>query len=218
VSATLLPINEMFYSIQGEGHYVGTPMAFIRLAGCNLKCSFCDQPDSVPLPSYELKFRKRHVEEILAFALRAEHICFTGGEPLLHDIEALVYTLVEEGKKVHIETNGTRDISPYIEGRGVDNIWITVADHSLAGQESPRTTSLMYCNEMKFVVSTKLSKEELFRIPLRPYTPFQHIFIQPENDLNGINRENLGYAIKLVNSNKKYWRLSTQLHKLIGVR
>lgn len=98
----MLKINEIFYSIQGEGKYTGYPMTFIRLSGCNLNCKFCDTKHQ--------EFNLMTIEEILekVYYYPTPYVCITGGEPLMQDLTKLLYTL----KKyyLHLETNGTYPI------------------------------------------------------------------------------------------------------------
>ena len=97
----LYNINETFYSLKGEGLWTGTPMFFIRLAGCNLNCSFCDT-------DYSTK-RQSTVNELIKEVLTspAERVVITGGEPGLQDTQPLVMDLHAHRIKVHLETNGT---------------------------------------------------------------------------------------------------------------
>ena len=105
-------INEIFYSLQGEGYHTGTPAVFVRFSGCNLHCDFCDT---------------RHEngewmsdEAILASIQRfpASCVILTGGEPSLWIDESLIIRLHQAGKRVCIETNGTHPLPA-----GID--WIT---------------------------------------------------------------------------------------------
>lgn len=104
---TLL-VNEIFYSIQGESLYNGLPCVFVRLAGCNLRCSYCDTRYA-----YE-KGSKMELVEILqkTATYHCPLIEITGGEPLLQDdTPMLISELLEKGYEVMMETNGTFDIS-----------------------------------------------------------------------------------------------------------
>jgi 7-carboxy-7-deazaguanine synthase len=104
----LLKVNEIFYSIQGESSFSGIPFVFVRLTGCNLRCTYCDtkyaykegEEKSVEQIFKEVKKYKCHYVEI------------TGGEPLIQDeTPFLVDYLVDKGFNVLLETNGTKDIN-----------------------------------------------------------------------------------------------------------
>ncbi len=93
-------VNELFYSIQGEGYWTGEPMAFIRLAGCNLKCPFCDT---------DYTFQEEMTIEQILFEIGRWptcKVCLTGGEPLIQKVQPLVQKLSQKGYFVHLETNG----------------------------------------------------------------------------------------------------------------
>lgn len=104
-----LPVNEIFYSLQGEGLFTGTPATFIRLAGCNLSCPFCDTNHKNGVP--------RTVEYIVGAALRnpSRNVIVTGGEPSLHALAPLVDALHENGFFVQVETNGTNPLPDTID-------------------------------------------------------------------------------------------------------
>lgn len=99
-------INEIFYSIQGEGRYTGTPAVFVRFAGCNLRCSFCDT-------EFE-SYTEMTEDEIVSAVTRypAQHVILTGGEPTLQLTTSLLQKLNGEDchRIVHIETNGTHQL------------------------------------------------------------------------------------------------------------
>ena len=102
-----MKINEIFYSIQGEGNWTGLPNIFIRTSGCNLRCTYCDTKYSYE--SYtEMKIEKIF-NEIKKY--NCKYICITGGEPLIHkDIRKLLKILLENKYNISIETNGSIDI------------------------------------------------------------------------------------------------------------
>jgi len=106
-----MQICEIFRSIQGEGKNQGRPCTFIRFAGCNLRCSWCDTPGS----------REGGIEcslkEVLETVWRCKgsYACITGGEPLLQgdNVRNLGHALQETGYMIDIETNGTIDFRPF---------------------------------------------------------------------------------------------------------
>lgn len=105
-------INEIFYSLQGEGHYTGKAAVFVRFSGCNLKCGFCDTQHE--------EGKEMTDEEIVATAEQypTRHVILTGGEPSLWIDEDFVSLLKAHGFYVQIETNGTRPLPKNID-------WVT---------------------------------------------------------------------------------------------
>ena len=122
-----MKVVEIFKSIDGEGIRVGYPVTFIRLAGCNLRCNYCDTKYS-----YENeKFTEMTPQKIYnrVYKLGGRRITLTGGEPLIHkDVKVLVDLLIDKGYEVNIETNGSVDITGYLS----KNIIVTM-DYKCAG-------------------------------------------------------------------------------------
>lgn len=146
-------INEIFYSLQGEGFYTGTAAIFIRFSGCNLKCDFCDTLHE----SGEFLSDEEILQKISLF--ESKHIVLTGGEPSLWIDEEFVGKLKEAGYYVQIETNGTHPIPKNVD-------WITC---------SPKDAPLAInkANELKVVFTSQSFVEK--------FTNFnsQHRFLQP---------------------------------------
>ncbi|SFS76943.1 7-carboxy-7-deazaguanine synthase QueE [Halostagnicola kamekurae] len=102
-----LPINELFYSLQGEGILAGVPSVFVRTSGCNLRCWFCDSYHTSWEPTHARMGLDEIVAEVESFE-RADHVVLTGGEPLLHEESVrLLERLSERGYHTTVETNGT---------------------------------------------------------------------------------------------------------------
>ena len=111
-------VNELFYSLQGEGYHTGTAAIFIRLSGCNLRCPFCDTLHESGTEMSEDQI----VEQVAAWP--SPWVVVTGGEPSLQLTASLVESLHRIGKKVAVETNGTRQLPDNVD-------WITLSPKDL---------------------------------------------------------------------------------------
>lgn len=105
-------VNEIFYSLQGEGYHTGTPAVFLRFSGCNRRCSFCD----TDFRAYTEMTAPEIARACAAFPAR--HLVATGGEPLLQLDSDLLRHLKAEGFYVQIETNGSLPVPPEVD-------WVT---------------------------------------------------------------------------------------------
>ena len=143
-------INEIFYSLQGEGYHTGTPAVFVRFSGCNLKCSFCDtQHEEGTLMTDD---------EIIAEVSKypAATVILTGGEPSLWIDDALVDRLHEAGKYVCIETNGTRPLPASID-------WVTCSPKQGARLAITRMDEVKVVYEGQDIsIYERLSSEHFF--------------------------------------------------------
>ena len=196
----MYPINEIFYSIQGEGYYTGTPAVFVRFSGCNLRCFFCDTQHQ----DGKMMSQEAIVAEIMKYPL-APLVVLTGGEPSLFVDENLVAAIRKTtGKCIAIETNGTRALPSNIN-------WVTLSPKTafLGGNQEP--CILKACDELKVVyLGQNLSQYNDIDTSRR--------FLQPCycEDVNQ-RRVNIQACVEAV---LKYpgWRLSLQVHRAIGVR
>ncbi|UUZ93917.1 radical SAM protein [Paenibacillus sp. P25] len=116
-----LPMVEIFETVEGEGTRAGFPTVFVRLFGCNLRCTWCDTKYSYPPAEAEFVMT---IGDIVreATKYRSTHLCLTGGEPLLYGDRsaALIEALLETGRynDLHVETNGAIDLAPFISRIG----------------------------------------------------------------------------------------------------
>ena len=187
-------VNEIFYSIQGEGRFAGTPAVFVRFSGCNLACPWCDTDHShgEDMTRDELENAVRKLLEDRDGAI----IVLTGGEPALqlHDDEPLFQGFA---RFICIETNGTLPVPGWVD-------WITVSPKNELKPIVPRP------NELKFVFEPE-------HIPY--YLSMQRtdciLNIQPLARKDGTS--NLPEAVDFVLAHPRF-KLSVQLHKMIGVR
>lgn len=195
--STQYPIVEVFESIQGEGAFLGLGASFIRLAGCNLRCSWCDTKHSFDVQAASLL----SVDAILGtWRFTQPLVVITGGEPTLHDLGPLVRALKKLGKYVTLETNGT---NPVPDEWGID--WVTVSP-------KPGSNYAINCraDELKYVVDDdfEIGVIQTERVPLR------HIYLQVESG----RPESAARAFTLVTMNPDLQlRVGVQLHKILHV-
>lgn len=188
-------INEIFYSIQGEGYFTGTPAVFIRFSGCNLKCSWCDTKHEKGT-LYTKEQLETEVDKILKGKnIQNVLIVLTGGEPTLQisNEEHLFDKFF-----VAIETNGTNEVPKWIN-------WITVSPKS----NIPLSSFKFQPSEIKLVFEKH--RIEYYN-SLKDTNAF--LYLQPLEQNGYMNIEE---TVDFVKNNPEY-RLSVQLHKFIGVR
>ncbi len=189
-------VNEIFYSIQGEGARAGTANIFIRFANCNLACGFCDTEFA--------SFKEMDFEAIIqeCYKYDCKNIIFTGGEPLLQLDKLLIDLLKYRGYYLAVETNGS--IKP---PEGLN--WITVspkvAEHVLAQKFAD-----VFVDELKYVRHTGQD------IP-RPKIQAANYYLSPMFNGNQVDRENLNHCIELIKKNPE-WKLTMQYHKIWQIR
>lgn len=192
------PVVEIFTSIQGEGFHMGKGATFIRLAGCNLRCCWCDTQYSFDTS----KARWMSSQEIIKTNhMPHPHVVITGGEPTLYNLEPLVSELHKAGKYVAIETNGT---NPIPREWGID--WITVSP-------KPDSEYTLNCcpDELKYVVDDEFSVDFIAQHDV----PEGRIYLQVESG----RVESAQKAYNLINQYPKLGlRLGIQLHKILDVR
>lgn len=182
-----MKVIEIFNSIDGEGIRTGQPCTFIRLAGCNLRCTYCDTLYALFGEEEPCEYREMSVEEILAeIQLRFKRITLTGGEPLIHpDCDKLVDALLRQGYEVNIETNGAVDIAAFRNSvYRTDKLFFTI-DYKLpsSGMEDKMLlgnfTSLASNDVIKFVVGSDEDLDKMrhilnWLIPV--YDKMPHVF------------------------------------------
>jgi len=193
-----MKVNEIFYSLQGEGHYTGTPAVFIRFSGCNLRCWFCDTDFQSGTQMTE--------DEILAEVRRypASHVVITGGEPTMQLTSSLVNKLHESGYYVMMETNGTRPLPP-----GCDVDWVTCSPKLINGQLAP--VRIRYIDELKVVYEGQ-------DMSLYCFIPAAEHRLQPcDTGDPERNKEILAQTIEYILQHPQ-WKLSLQTHKILNVR
>lgn len=190
-------VNEIFYSLQGEGHYTGTPAVFVRMSGCNLRCSFCDTIHS----PYENMTEEQIVSQVCQYP--ATHVVITGGEPTLQLTASLTSMLHKAGKYIQIETNGT---TPLPDGCDID--WVTCSP------KQGSTIRIQHIDELKVVYLGDGQQD------MKQYDEYMasEYRLQPlDSGDDAHNAEILQQTINYILHNPQ-WKLSLQTHKILNVR
>jgi 7-carboxy-7-deazaguanine synthase len=202
-----LPVMEAFYTLQGEGFHQGKAAYFIRLAGCDVGCFWCDVKESWDASAHSQKT----IEQIIEEAKQAIHnnsstvnsiFVITGGEPLLHDLDNLTNQLNEQGLKTHLETSGSSLLS------GNWN-WICLSPKKF---KKPLTEILTVANELKMVIYNKSdfkwAEENAAQVSSQC-----KLYLQPEwSKAEQVTPSIIDY----IKSNPR-WQLSLQVHKYINI-
>jgi organic radical activating enzyme len=198
-----LPVVETFHSLQGEGLHTGRSAFFIRLAGCNVGCSWCDTKHSWPADSHPKRLVKDlAIEASAAAETGAAFVVITGGEPLHHNLDELTAAIRTScSQPVHLETSGVDRLS------GAPD-WITLSPKR---HKPPRPDVVQACHELKVVVHEPA--DLLFAEVVATQAPQANWLLQPGWDCEA----GLELAVDKVRQDQR-WRLSMQSHKWLGVR
>lgn len=208
-----MKVNEIFSSIDGEGIRAGELATFIRLAGCNLRCNYCDTKYALAQDSGKEMTVSEILEKVNEFNVK--NITLTGGEPLIHkDIEKLIYKLIKNGYKVNIETNGSVDIEKFL------NKCLITMDYKCPSSLMENTMMLENLEKLteNDVLKFVIRKEDFNTVEkiLREYKLKSYIYISPV--FNEIEISDIAEFMKKCNFNginMSKVRLQLQLHKII---
>ena len=194
-------INDIFYSLQGEGHNTGRAAVFVRFAGCNLRCSFCDTEFDT--------YREMNDEEILAAisGYPARFVVLTGGEPTLQVDEAFIELLHQHGYEVAMESNGSRPAP-----RNLD--WLTVSPK--VRSEKLEVRSEKVADELKVVFDETTAPESYLSLLTSHFSPL--LYLQPCDTGDVVRNEAIIARCVEYIKEHPWWRLSLQTHKLVGFK
>ena len=214
-----LPVVEKFHSLQGEGFHSGKSAFFIRLAGCEVGCPWCDTKNSWDSKEYPLLSIDALVSEIKKVRLKgASFLVLTGGEPLQHNLDYFcnvirekTFTKQKNAIKIHIETSGVNDFSGMYD-------WITLSPKR---HKPPKDYFLKKCNEIKIIINNKDDiqfakdiKKKVLGIKKENNKDIEKkFFVQPAW------KSNRGFtlAIEFAKANPD-WTLSLQTHKYLSIQ
>lgn len=235
-----LPVSQDFHSIQGEGYHVGVPMHFIRVSGCNVGvfpnpakppkavskellvvqrdipnhsiCASYVGENFICDTDYNKVIGKLSVEDIVQDTWE-QHICFTGGEPLLFadKLTVMIQELVEKDFQINIETSGTLDIPKAIS----DVAWVTCSP-----KYGFKEFNVHHIDELKLLISVDTTDEAIKMMEELSERVGKirggYTYIQPVNGMEEVDKQNIDRCMTLLKVHPE-WRLSVQLHKLLGV-
>jgi organic radical activating enzyme len=207
----MLRVNEIFYTIQGEGTHAGTPSVFVRLEGCNLACSFCDTEFNDGEPRSE----NWMLHEIKKVGGDCKFIVLTGGEPSMQNIQAFVDLVKKNDYYIMIETNGMYSLPKNLD-------WVCCSPKI---NTQSKKFVVRSADEFKFVVPYD------GKLPIIEGLKASHFWISPQNQTNINKKRNIKvgdrgcsevslaaakYCVNLIKEEPK-WKLNLQMHKFIGV-
>lgn len=206
-------VNEIFNSIDGEGIRAGELATFIRLSGCNMRCSYCDTLYALNPNSGE----ELDIDEIIQRVekYKTKNVTLTGGEPLIHkDIDLLINSLINKGYKVNIETNGSVSIEKYLNKCLITMDYKTPSSLMEKNMLLSNIEKLTENDVLKFVVNE--SDLDTVEKVMRDYNIKSYIYISPI--FGEIQPDKIVEFMKKMNERKIDMgkvRVQVQLHKII---
>lgn len=199
---TLFPVLESFYSLQGEGVNTGMAAFFIRLAGCNVHCPWCDTKESWNVKNAQLKDQQQLIED--AVLSGAPNVVITGGEPLLYPLDSLTKSLRSIGLKVWLETSGSAPLSGTFD-------WICLSPKKIF----PPADMDIYqkADELKVVIDSEKDFDWAQECKNK-VGPKCALVLQPQWNAD----ERIVSIIMDYIKENPSWRLSLQTHKYLNIR
>ena len=200
IPSSSYPVMEHFYTIQGEGFHQGRAAYFVRLGGCDVGCVWCDVKESWD----GSKFPQLSAKEITAIITQtpAQLVVITGGEPLMHQLDALTAALKEAGLETNIETSGSHPLSGAWD-------WICLSPKKF---KAPLPSIVPLAQELKVVIFHP-SDFEWAESYAAQTGPDCKLYLQPEWD----KREQMTPLIIEYVKNNPQWEISLQVHKYLNV-
>ncbi|SKA00202.1 Organic radical activating enzyme [Chitinophaga eiseniae] len=200
IKTSTLPVMESFYTLQGEGYYQGKAAYFIRLGGCDVGCHWCDVKESWDAAKHPQREIVDIVEEAASHPGRLAVI--TGGEPLMHHLDALTKALHKKGFRTHMETSGSSPLSGSWD-------WITLSPKKF---KAPLPEVCRVASELKVVIFNKsdFAWAEKYAALVGKQCK---LYLAPEWDRSA---EMTPLIIDYIKDHPE-WGLSLQVHKYINV-
>ncbi len=195
-----IPVMEDFYTLQGEGFYGGNAAYFVRLAGCDVGCFWCDVKESWEVKDSQYVTVDSIVEKASKYPSRK--VVITGGEPFMHNLTSLTTAFKNAGFDIHAETSGAYPYSGTFD-------WICLSPKKF---KEPLPEFLNRANELKIIIYNKSDFKWAERYSQKTNSSC-HLFLQPEWDKA---KEMMPLIVDYVKENPK-WKVSLQTHKFIDI-
>lgn len=196
----MLPVMEHFYTIQGEGYHQGRAAYFVRLAGCDVGCTWCDVKESWDAAAHPVMAVEQIADEVRRSG--APFCVITGGEPLMYSLDSLTESLKKYHIATHLETSGAYPMSGTWD-------WVCVSPKRF---KLPKQECLQAADELKVVIShrndLRFAEEYAAQVSSRC-----KLFLQPEWDKSD---EIIPLMVSYVKEHPK-WQISLQIHKYLNV-
>ncbi|WP_456399979.1 7-carboxy-7-deazaguanine synthase QueE [Persephonella sp.] len=208
-------VVEIFSSVEGEGTFIGYPVTFIRLEGCNLRCEWCDTAYS-----YSGKnFKEMKISDILMEIKNYPNfrVCLTGGEPFLSEnVEILMEEILKKGYLLMVETNGT------VFTEKIKNIYLQYKDkiHTVISPKPDvyyfiNDYLLNFADEIKFIIDQKIKLDDILKYK-KIYKKIPLIF-QPQSNRKDMIDKALKFQRELLEKHSIEARVIPQVHKYMGI-
>jgi len=197
---TELPVMEYFYTIQGEGFHSGRPAFFIRLAGCNVGCVWCDVKESWNTEDHPLRSLDFLENEVVTSG--TEFVVITGGEPAMYNLIPLISRLKKHNIEIAIETSGAYELQGELD-------WYCFSPKKF---KSPEKEAYDRANELKVIINHPSDFEWAIE-HAKKVSIDCHLFLQPEWSKQ---ERFLPMIIDFVKKNPK-WKISLQTHKFMNI-
>ena len=196
----LLPVMEMFYSLQGEGYNTGKAASFLRIGGCDVGCHWCDVKESWDASIHPLTSVEKIVETVCSFPAKA--VVITGGEPLMYNLDLLCSLLKGQGISIFIETSGVYPISGRFD-------WICLSPKA---NHPPLAELMLMADELKVIIHDESdfgwAEENAGLVKSKCL-----LYLQPEWSQH---KTMLPIIVDYVQKNPK-WMVSLQSHKFMNI-
>jgi len=196
-----LPLMEQFYSIQGEGHYSGRPAVFIRLAGCDVGCVWCDVKESWDKNEHEIVPIEKIISDVVD--TKCKFVVITGGEPAMYNLTELTNELHAIDCEIAIETSGVYPLIGNFD-------WVCFSPKKF---KKPSESVFTEANELKVVVFNKSDFDWAVGHSLKVGSKCK-LYLQPEWSKE---KEITPLIIDFVKGNPE-WNISLQTHKYLDIR